>query len=310
MMNGLFGFLLGLVVCGIGFAIYLYLKKREVKNLIETAIELHNGFMNQRFRVHFSNPSLTEFCIQLNMLIDHYQKISIKFAKLEKIQKQMLSNVSHDLRTPLTAILGYIESVLDDETLQRGEINAQLQIAHKKGLNLSRLLQQFFDYVKLEAEDQPLPLERLNLIELVKETVLLFFQTFTEREIMPIFLFPDEPIYIMGHAPSLERVVSNLTQNALNYGTQGNEYGIKIEKEGQNVVMEIWDKGKGIPSNDLPYIFERLYTGIPSRNRKLQGSGLGLAITKILVEKHHGTIDVTSVPNKKTSFIIHLPSEK
>lgn len=309
MMNLLYGFLIGLAVCGIIFAIYLILKSKELTSLTDTATEIQNGFINQRFRVHFLSPALTNFCIQLNRLMEHYQNTSIKYEKLEKIQKQMLSNISHDLRTPLTGIIGYLESVLDDKEMDREEIDDQLKIAHKKGLNLSKLLQQFFEYVKLEAEEQPLQLERLNLTELVKETVLLFIQPFKEKQIEPILNFSTEPIYTKGHPQSLERIFSNLIQNALHYGDQGKEIGIRMEQDGQQVRIEVWDRGKGIPATDLPYIFERLYTGIPSRNRSLQGSGLGLAITRILVEKHHGTIEVTSIPEVKTSFIIHLPIE-
>jgi signal transduction histidine kinase len=304
-----YGLILGLVISSVGFTVYLYMKSKELKQLTRTVIEIQNGFINQRFRVHFFSNSLTHFCIQLNKLMDHYQKTTIKYEKLEKIQKQMLSNISHDLRTPLTGIIGYIESVLEDKTMERKEIDEHLHIAHKKGLNLSKILQQFFEYVKLEAEEQPLPFERLNVTELVKETALLFIQQFEEKQMTPKLLLPNEAIFVNGHAPSLERIVSNLIQNALTYGHHGKEIGVKLEQEDQEIRIEIWDRGKGIPAADLSYIFERLYTGIPSRNRTLQGSGLGLAITKLLVEKHHGTIEVTSIPDVKTSFIFHLPAK-
>lgn len=161
----------------------------------------------------------------------------------------------------------------------------------------------------MEAEEEIFHNETIVLNELLKEEVLKFYHDFTEAEIEPQINIPDEPVFIQGEVQGVRRILSNLLSNALRYGKDGKKVGVDLWKENGKAWISVWDEGKGIKEADLPYIFERLYTGEQSRNPSLQGSGLGLTIAKSLVEKHHGEIFAQSQPFVKTAFTFYIPAK-
>ncbi|HZD59784.1 MAG TPA: ATP-binding protein, partial [Anaerolineae bacterium] len=131
-------------------------------------------------------------------------------------------------------------------------------------------------------------------------------QDCAQAGITPELQIPDKPLYIWGDPYSVERILENLLSNAIRYGRSGGIIGVGLREGPDKIWIDVWDRGRGIPPYDLPYIFDRLYTAESSRNSALQGSGLGLAITKRLVEKQHGEIFVESTPHEKTTFSFYL----
>jgi signal transduction histidine kinase len=144
------------------------------------------------------------------------------------------------------------------------------------------------------------------LTKAVQEALVGFYPDFTKAEITPVVDISDAPYYVRGDAASLRRVLDNLLSNALRYGQDGGEIGIAFHEESRFVWVEVWDRGKGISAEDLPHVFERLYTGEASRNASLRGTGLGLTIAKKLVEKQGGQITVSSTPGERTVFCFCL----
>jgi signal transduction histidine kinase len=172
------------------------------------------------------------------------------------------------------------------------------------------MLGRFLDLARLEEDNTVLSLTRIDLAELIRTTLLDFYPDFMERSITPAVLMPDKSMYVNGNADALRRMLDNLIANALRYGADGKEIGVGVREEAQFAVVDIWDTGKGISAEDLPHIFERLYTSELSRNTSLRGTGLGLTIAKTLIEKQGGTITAASIPGEKTVFSFSLPMDK
>jgi two-component system, OmpR family, phosphate regulon sensor histidine kinase PhoR len=274
----------------------------EVKKISRITREIQTGNLNLRYRLRTSQKDMEDLGGELNRLVDYFQNGLDRIKFLEEERKQMIANISHDLRTPLTSLLGYMEALKHDSTLTAEEKEDFLRIAGDKGNALLVLLQDFFELAKLEADDFELKLRKVDLVEIVPEVLLGFYPDFVKAAIIPVTKIPDEPLYVKGDEVCLRRILNNLLSNALRYGQDGKEIGIAFREEASLVWVEVWDRGKGISAEDLPQVFERLYTGEASRNTSLQGTGLGLTITKNLVEKQGGRIMVTSTPNEKTVF--------
>lgn len=274
----------------------------DVKKIARITREIQTGNLNLRYRLPTSQKELEELGGELNRLMDYFQDAFERTRFLEEERKRMMANISHDLRTPLTSLLGYMEALQHDATLTAEEREAFLRIAANKGNALLALLQDFFELARLEADDSEPELRRVDLAEIVPEVLLDFYHDFVKAAITPIAEIPQAPLYVRGDAAYLRRILNNLVSNALRYGLDGKEIGIGLREEPGLVWVDVWDRGKGIPAQDLPHVFERLYTGEASRNTSLRGTGLGLTIAKNLVEKQGGRITVASTPNQETVF--------
>ncbi|QJD85567.1 sensor histidine kinase [Cohnella herbarum] len=269
--------------------------------------EIRGGSPNQRIRIHHAPESLIELGGSMNRLIDAYQISLERVNLLETERKKMISHLSHDLRTPLTAILGYVEVMQKDNSLSEEMRQNYYRIVVAKGNKLDALIRDFFELSKLEADNGSMEPEKLNVIDKVEEAVVSFYHQFELARLSPRLELPERPLYAWGNRQSLERIMNNLLSNALRYGADGGVVGIRVKDKEDRVWIEVWDRGQGISQTDMPHIFERLYTGSASRNSVQQGNGLGLTIVKKLVEKQHGEIIARSVPNGETVFAFCLP---
>lgn len=292
----------------IGWLLYIfYLENQELKKIFNNMDLIMNGNSLIGFKTQLINPRVMSLSNKLNELMNYFNKTVTRVQHLETIKKQMINNISHDIRTPLSSILGYAEALMDEKSITEEKRQQYLSVILKKGNQLEMMLQDFFEYTKLEDEEVTVHLEKVNLVEVIEEEILSFYADFKKHNINPLLELPPSPVYIYVNLSGIKRILSNLLSNALRYGSSNGELGVVMRLHNKTVSVEIWDNGSGIQSSDLPYIFERLYTAEHSRNTHLQGTGLGLSVTKILVEKHQGQIFVSSLPNKKTSFVFYLP---
>lgn len=281
--------------------------KRQLALMTARVEEISAGAINQRVRLPSSSSVLVELGGSINRLIDDLQQNMEKLNLLESERKKMITHLSHDLRTPLTAIMGYVEVMQRDQTLTEDVRQQYFRIIAAKGNKLDALVRDFFELSKLEAdEDAPEP-EKLNIVEKIQESVLSFYQQFQLAGLTPQLEFPERHVYVWGNRQSIERIMNNLLSNALRYGSNGETIGIRVREAEARVWVDVWDCGQGISENDLPHVFERLYTGKASRNASQQGNGLGLTIVKKLVEKQRGEIQASSIPNERTEFSFYLP---
>ena len=240
--------------------------------------------------------------IQINRLLDYNQKVIADYAKMKDSLRKMISNMSHDLKTPLTVILGYVEKLKLDKKITEEEKEMTLLRLHEKVLSLISLLNQFFDLVKIESDDYVIPLSKISINEICRKTVLDFYHLLTAKGLQVEINIPEQNFYILGNEEALTRVLNNLISNSIRYGSDGGIFGLALREEEGAVAVDIWDKGKGIEEIHQDRVFERLYTLDDARNLQFHGSGLGLSITKRLMEAMKGSIHLSSKPFEKTIF--------
>lgn len=257
---------------------------------------------DEKVMVFTDNPSLISLATQINRLLVDRQKVRADYRRSELASKRMLSNISHDIKTPMTVILGYLEIMRvngDPRQEMLGKVEAT---AHR----VMELITQFFTLAKLEAGDTELERSKLNLNEVCSENILSFYELLSTQDFQIKVDIPNAPIFVMSNSDALQRILFNLISNAIRYGADGKYLGMVLRSDEGNAYIDIIDKGRGIPKEFADTIFDRLFTMEDSRNPRMQGNGLGLTIAKNLAVQLGGDITLTSQPNVKTVFTVTL----
>ena len=256
---------------------------------------------DEKVMVFTDNRALMELCGQINRLLSDRQEIKGDFRKQEISSKKMLSNISHDVKTPLTVILGYLEIMRldhpEDETLRKVEAKAG---------QVMELIDQFFTLAKLEAGDMDIVIGKIDINELCRECILDFYDILRSRDFTVEISIPEKSIFVQGEEGAVRRILSNLISNAVRYGGGGKYIGVTVREEKNHAYVDVTDRGKGIEREFAESVFERLYTMEDSRNREIQGNGLGLTIAKNLARQLGGDILLESEPHVKTIFTVRL----
>ncbi|WP_160669794.1 HAMP domain-containing sensor histidine kinase [Clostridium sp. C8-1-8] len=295
-----------LVLIIVGLLLIILLQHMKLKSITASIENVIRGSFYERVRVKGNNKIVKKLIVNLNKLIDEFQKIDLLKRQYEEDRKKMISNISHDFRTPLTAILGYIEMLKTDKTLSEADREEYLEVISEKGEFLKNLIEEFFVLSKFDSGDIVLKPSMINITEVVRRAILSFLKDLEAKNLELELNIGEKEIFIEADEGSIYRVIHNLVSNAIKYGDTGKVLGVGLQEVKNQVELTIWDKGIGISEEELPYIFKRLYTVDKSRNSKVKGSGLGLTIVKKIVEKHGGTIEVKSEPYEKTEFKIVL----
>lgn len=273
-------------------------KLKEISRKLE---EIQKSGSDEKIMVFTDNPALMELGSQINRLLLDRQKIKAEFKRGEIASKKMLANISHDIKTPLTVILGYLEIMRlahdDDEMLKKVEAKAK---------QVLDLMNQFFTLAKLEAGDANINISRINISEICRESVLGFYEILVQKDFEVEISIPDRAVYARGEKNALQRILFNLLSNAVRYGSEGKYLGIFLREDQNTLFIDITDKGKGIEKEFADRVFERLYTMEDSRNREIQGNGLGLTIAKNLAVQLGGDLYLDSTPNTRTTFTVRL----
>ncbi len=273
----------------------------KVKKISAKLSDIVENDSDEQIMVFTDNKALIDLIGQINRLLQNRQKIKRDFRKQEISSKKMLSNISHDIKTPMTVILGYLEIMrlnhADDDTLRKVETKAEQVMA---------LVNQFFTLAKLEAGDMNIEIRKINISELCRESILSFYDILRGKDFVVEISIPEKDIFVQGEKDAIERILSNLISNAVRYGSDGKYISLTLRESGHHVYIDVVDKGKGIEKEFSQSIFERLYTMEDSRNRKIQGNGLGLTIAKNLANQLGGEIFLDSELNVKTIFTVKL----
>ncbi len=239
------------------------------------------------------------------------ERINQQVGKLQKsdaMRRELVANVSHDLRTPLATLRGYIETLLlKDEHMSSEERRNYLKTAVSHCERLGKLIDDLFELAKLEAQDPVLHCESFNISELVQDVVQKFALTAQERKIKIITNIGKDIPFARADIALIERVLENLIENALRHTGEEGSVSVVMNHEGEHVRVMMSDTGQGISEKELPRIFDRFYQLDKSRKGKLGHSGLGLAITKKILDLHDCQIDVESKTGSGTTFSFHLP---
>ncbi|MDF2987692.1 MAG: histidine kinase, partial [Eubacterium sp.] len=263
------------VVANIYFLYKSAFIKKGISQITDILVEIRSSGFGRRIHIGNQYKSLETLGSELNILMDKFQNTIEEKQKLELSHKQLITNISHDIRTPLTSLLGFVEVLQKNRDMGAEEQKEYLNIISSKGQFLYKMIQEFFELSRLEAGDVDIKLEKLCLTDIVSDVIAAYYEEFVSAGITPEIRIPDQPVYVWGHVESTERVLNNLISNALKYGKDGGVAGISVTEENGKVWVQVWDKGAGIPEHDLPFIFNRLYTAEASRSQKLRGTGLG-----------------------------------
>ena len=294
----------GILVCVILYQQFAFrtgtqAKLRAISDKLKEIIEKDS---DEQITVFTENKDLMELAAQINALLEKYLKTKADYRRSEITSKKMLSNISHDIKTPMTVILGYLEIMQLSETLS----DEMLKKVERKAQSVMELINQFFTLSKIESGDMDIELYRVDICEICRESVLDFYELLSNKKLYVKVDMPETPIYIQGNKEALQRILFNLISNVIRYGADGKYLGISLRDDDRNVYVDVTDKGKGIDRAFADSIFDRLFTMEDSRNRNIQGNGLGLTIAKNLALRLGGTITVESIPHVKTTFTVRL----
>lgn len=240
------------------------------------------------------------------------KKIEIdELRKQEKFRRDFLSNISHEFKTPLFAIQGYIEALQEDGFDNEEQAKLFLAKAAKNVDRLSYLIQDLDEISKLETGEIPVNLTRFKIAELIKEVFESLEIKARQYNIKLIFKHKyDEPIFVNADREKIRQVLVNLIDNSFKYGKEEGSTSVSLFELHDQVLVEVTDDGSGIEEKYLPRLFERFFRTDTSRSRQIGGSGLGLAIVKHIVEAHEQTINVRSTEGMGSTFGFTLQKSK
>lgn len=283
----------------LGLFLFFILTKR-LRDLNKAVLEFKNGNYESRINIKGSD--------ELSSLGETFNKMAESIKKSDKQKNDLITNISHDLRSPLTSIRGHLETViLKDDKLDSLQRKEYLDIALKNIDSFQGLVDRLFELAKLENNQIVPKIERFSLAELAQDVVMKLKPSGEKKNIALIIKQPTLDSRMNGDIAMIERVISNLLENALNYSPSGSLIEITFKLNLKFLVMCITDNGYGICKKDLPNIFERFYRA--DKNTNASGSGLGLSIVKEIISLHKGHIDVKSTIDIGTTFTLSFPIE-
>lgn len=228
----------------------------------------------------------------------------------EQMRKEFVANVSHELKTPLTSIAGYVETLLNG-AYRDSEVNLRfLGIIQREAERLKSLIEDLLSLSRIESVKGQVSLVPVDVVGVVCKVANLLATNLEEREQQLVYDFPEQLPPVRGVEGSLEQIFLNLLDNASKYSPKGSTIIIKAEEEEGQVACSVIDEGSGIPPEAMPRIFERFYRVDKARTREIPGTGLGLALVKHLVDGMGGVIEVTSELGKGSRFTVKLPKEE
>ncbi|GFI70122.1 sensor histidine kinase WalK [Lachnospiraceae bacterium] len=282
---------------------FLYRKgiQAKLKEISRKLSDILENDSDEQIMVFTDNKALMELCGQINRLLLDRKKIKSDFIRQEISSKKMLSNISHDIKTPLTVILGHLEIM----RLNQAD-NREIRKVEAKAEQVMELINQFFTLAKLEAGDTNLEISKVNISELCRENILGFYDILQGEDFTVEIAIPENDMFIQGEKGAVDRILSNLISNGVRYGSEGKYLGLSLREDEAWAYIDIMDKGRGIEKEFAQNVFERLYTMEDSRNRRIQGNGLGLTIAKNLAGQLGGDIFLESKPGIKTTFTVKL----
>lgn len=231
---------------------------------------------------------------------------------LEKVRRDFVANVSHELRSPLTSLAGFIETILDNDIQDQETLLRFLKIMDEEAKRMSRLIDDLLSLSRVEVDEHIVPSETVPLMEVVRSVIHSLDDRARRRE-MQIDLVDDRSpgspnIFMYGYADEINEVFHNLLENAIKYGTEASPIIVHVATQRDDqVIISVSNFGDQIAEKHLPRLTERFYRVDKARSRQIGGTGLGLAIVKHIVNRHRGILSVKSLPEGKTTFTVELP---
>ncbi len=278
---------------------------QPVRTMSEIALDLAKGDFRQRVRVN-SKDEIGQLAQAFNYMIGELEKQSKNQKELEALRREFVANVSHELRSPLTSVKGYLEAILDGKGKCWEERQKYLEIAHRETLRMERLISDLLELSRLQAGKFESTMEPVAIVPLVEEVVTRYEHRLAGENLTIVMKFSGNPL-VQGDKQRLEQVLENFLNNAIRFTPPGGMITVRVEESADQAKIHVEDTGIGIVPEDLPKIWDRFYKADKARTPSLGGTGLGLAIAKELVELQDGTVAASSIPGKGSVFTFTLP---
>ncbi|MEO3946136.1 HAMP domain-containing sensor histidine kinase [Gorillibacterium sp. CAU 1737] len=291
------------------FLIVFFLTSREMIRYLEEITgglkEIAKGQFDVVLPVR-SSDELGMLAYNINQMSSQVKQSIEEERNAEKTKNDLITGMSHDLRTPLTSILGFLELVENDRYQDEEELRHFVSIAYEKSLGVKRLIDDLFDYTRISG-GMPLNKVKLDMTDFLRQLAEEFVPSLEKAGMECRIHAEEKDLIVFADGDLLARAYENLISNAIRYGRDGKFIDIRVKGMGDEVVTEIVNYGDSIPNKDLPYLFDRFYRVDESRSKHTGGTGLGLAIAKSIVEAHGGHIEVAS-SSAETAFLTRLPT--
>ena len=288
------------------FILFLISKLRRVQgqlSIIEEALEdIKSGNLNRRMLAKKSDMT-RKICYGINDIAMNSQTQLIKQKQSEQAYKRLMTSISHDVKTPLASLVGYLEAI-ECKIVAGEEKDEYVHVAFEKAHYLKHFVENLFEWVKLDSGEQIFHFETLDLNELSRNIIVDWISILENSNFDYAFDIPETEYLMRIDANAYSRILNNLLQNALIH-SKGSKISFHIFENDLQVKITMTDNGKGISPDHLPHIFERMYQC--DQSRSAGGNGLGLSIVKELVTAHKGKITVDSTPNKGSTFTLLFP---
>lgn len=300
--------LLGIFTFIIIMGSHIFMALRSIKKPL---VKIEDGIKNMtdgnlENKIDFySYYELNKIKDAFNFMTDKLDKSEKERLNIEESKKNMIRDISHDIKTPITSILGYSKAIVEKEDMTEEERDTYLKYIYNKTTRVDYLINELFKFVELDSPNYKLNKVKRDYIEFIREVVLLHYKDIEEKKFnLELYLCEDE-ILLEFDDKNMERAISNLIINAIKYNNENTTLKIIVKSEENRIITCIEDDGVGIEEDIRKYLFNEFVRGDKSRS-SIGGSGLGLAITKKIVELHGGSINVQSEFGKGSKFIITI----
>lgn len=297
-------------VASIAFVVWRIYRRRRTIQLGFILEDLHyisKGNYNHRIVID-ELDTMEPVANSINRLVDSTVKAMEEERRIEQSKDELITNMSHDIRTPLTSVIGYLGLLEQNRYKDKRQAQHYVSIAYEKALQLQRMVEDLFEYTKVRQVNTQLNIDRVNVAHLLAQLSVEFEMeaAAVDREIV-VETQPKE-LYVEMDSEKIVRVLSNLVTNAFKYGGEGSFIRLSAKQGDENTVFTVANDGNIISQETQANLFQRFYRGDPSRNQGIKGSGLGLAIAEGIVTLHGGEISVSS-DEIETRFIFTLPNK-
>lgn len=268
-----------IIIASIFVTLYALLHK-EIRNINNQLNTINKSKTNSKVLISSSNKEIKNLTLEINKTLEEKLKTDAKHKKMDLEIRQAIANISHDLRTPLTSIIGYIQ-LMEDNSLSENEKNQYINIIKKRAKSLQVLISSFYDLSRLEEKEYKFELQSVNLHDIMCDLIALSYNDFLSKKIEPNIDIDEQISLIIADENAVRRILSNLIQNMIKYSNKFIFISLKNNKN--HIVMTFTNDAPNLSEDDVSHLFQRFFTA--DRTRSGKSTGLGLAITKELVEQ-------------------------
>ncbi len=284
------------------FSLLSYGKVKYINSLSKGLVEISKGNLNYRVKVK-GRDELAILGKNINYMTEELMNLKEKEKKIEKNKDRLIVSVSHDLRTPLTSIIGYIKLIKENYKV-KDDISKYIDIIDNKSNRLEELINDLFEYTKLTSCNIKLEKMDISLNELMRQVVEGMMAVCSQNDLNILFEAPNEDLNVNVDPAKMVRVFENIISNAIRYSNKKGDINIKILKTKNRAIVSIENEGKPIKEDELNKIFDMFYRTDESRNNRTGGSGIGLSIAKSIAELHGGKIWAECEGNKICIYVL------